>query len=209
MAHEIIIIGISGASASGKSLLSKMIVQEVGSDKVVIIAEDSYYKDQKHMPFEERLKTNYDHPDAFDHCLLLEHLQMLRRGESISLPIYDYSQHCRSDKTRTISKAHIVVLEGIMLFVDPKLREAMDIRLFVDTPLDICLLRRLKRDLLERGRTIDSILTQYEQTVRPMYMQFIEPAKRHADLIIPEGGENKIAIDMITAKVNDLLEKII
>lgn len=200
-----IIIGISGASASGKSLLANTIVNELGSDQVVIISEDSYYKDHSNIPFEERAKINYDHPDAFDHELLLNHLIQLQEGKSIEIPIYNHSLHIRETQTRPIGKHAIIVLEGILLFVEQQLRELMDIRIYMETSLDICLIRRLKRDIKERGRSLDSVLKQYEDTVRPMYMQFIDPSKRHADLIVPRGGGNRIAIDMIKAKMRELL----
>ncbi len=200
-----IIIGISGASASGKSLLSRTIVDELGSNQVVVISEDSYYKDLGHMPFEERCKNNYDHPNAFDHDLLVEHLTTLQKGISVEVPRYDFNHHARHPETRTVGKHRIIVIEGILLFTDKALREMMDIRIFMDTPLDICFIRRLRRDIMQRGRSLDSVVEQYENTVRPMYFQFIEPSKRHADLIVPRGGENRIAIDMIQAKMRELL----
>lgn len=200
-----IIIGISGASASGKSLLANTIVKELGSDQVVVISEDSYYKDRGDLPFEERTKINYDHPNAFDHDLLYQHLIQLQEGKSIQVPIYNHSQHLREKETRTIGRHTIVVLEGILLFVESKLRELMDIRIFMETALDICLIRRLKRDVKERDRSLDSVLKQYEETVRPMFLQFIEPSKRYADIIVPRGGGNRIAIDMIKAKMRELL----
>ncbi len=203
-----IIIGISGASASGKSLLANTIVSELGSDQVVVISEDSYYKDHSNIPFEERAKINYDHPDSMDHELLLHHLQQLQQGKSIEIPIYNHSLHIREKETRHIGQHAIIVLEGILLFVEPNLRDAMDIRIFMETALDICLIRRLKRDIKDRGRSLDSVLKQYEDTVRPMYLQFIDPSKRYADLIVPRGGGNRIAIDMIKAKMRELLKSI-
>ena len=200
-----IIIGISGASASGKSLLANTIVNELGSDQVVVISEDSYYKDHSNIPFEERTKVNYDHPDSIDHELLREHLLKLQNGESVSVPIYNHALHIREKETRQIGQHAIIVLEGILLFFESKLREMMDIRIFMETALDICLIRRLKRDIKERGRSLDAILKQYEETVRPMYLQFIDPSKRYADLIVPRGGGNRIAIDMIKAKMRELL----
>ena len=202
---QTITIGIAGASASGKSLLANTIVQELGNDQVVVISEDAYYKDQSHLPMEERNKVNYDHPETFDHDLLSQHLAKLQQGETINMPEYDFQQHIRKETTIQVNKHRVTVLEGILLFVDPKLRDMMDIKIFMDTPLDICLIRRLKRDMLERGRTAESILQQYQTTVRPMYMQFIEPSKRHADVIIPRGGENRIAINMLKAKITHLL----
>lgn len=200
-----IIIGISGASASGKSLLANTIVNELGSDRVVVISEDSYYKDHSDIPFEERAKINYDHPNSLDHALLHQHLMLLQEGQTVEVPVYNHSQHVREKYTRTIGQHTIIVLEGILLFVEQELRELMDIRIFMETALDICLIRRLKRDVKERERTLDSVLKQYEDTVRPMYLQFIEPSKRYADLIVPRGGENRIAIDLIKAKMRELL----
>lgn len=207
MKNNVIIIGISGASASGKSLLANTIVRELGSDQVVVISEDSYYKDRSDLPFEERVKINYDHPDAFDHALLCEHLADLQQGVSVKVPLYDHTQHTRKKEFRLVGKHTIIVLEGILLFAEPKLRDMMDIRIFMDTPLDICLIRRLRRDIIERHRSIESVLKQYEETVRPMYLQFIEPSKRYADVIIPRGGENRIAIEMIKAKMKELLHR--
>lgn len=203
-----IIIGISGASASGKSLLANTIVNELGSDQVVVISEDSYYKDHSNIPFEQRAKINYDHPDSLDHELLHQHLIQLQQGQTIEVPIYNHSQHIREKETRKIGRHAIIVLEGILLFVEQPLRELMDIRIYMETSLDICLIRRLKRDIKERGRSLDSVLKQYEDTVRPMYLQFIDPSKRYADLIVPRGGGNRIAIDMIKAKMRELLKSL-
>ncbi len=205
MAKQVIIIGIAGPSASGKSLLANTIVNELGSDQVVVISEDAYYKDNSHLPYAEREKINYDHPDSFDHELLCEHLSCLQNGISVDIPIYSHSQHLRLPETQHIGKHTIVVLEGILLFSEKILRELMDIRIFMSTPLDICLTRRLMRDVVERQRSFESVIRQYEATVRPMYLQFIEPSSRYADVIVPRGGENRIAIDMIKAKMRELL----
>ena len=205
MTNKTIIIGISGASASGKSLLSNTIVSELGSHNVIVISEDSYYKNCTHLSFEERAKINYDHPDAFDHDLLCDNLAQLQQGNTVEIPVYDFSTHLRSTETKTIGRHAIIVLEGILLFADANVRSMMDIKIFMDTPLDICLIRRLRRDIHERGRDIDSVLTQYEETVRPMYLQFIEPSKKYADIIVPRGGENRIAIEVIQAKMRELL----
>lgn len=205
MQNKAIIIGIAGPSASGKSLLAHTIVQELGSNQVAVISEDSYYKDRSDLSFEERAQINYDHPNALDHDLLLQHIQALQRGESVEVPIYNHTKHARMQETRRVGQKSIIVLEGILLFVDPKLRDAMDIRIFMDTALDICLLRRLKRDIVERERSVDSVIEQYQKTVRPMYFQFIEPSKRYADIIVPRGGGNRIAIDVIKAKMRELL----
>jgi len=205
MKKQPIIIGISGPSASGKSLLANTIVNELGSEQVVVISEDAYYKDNSQMPLSEREKINYDHPEAFDHALLCEHLQRLQNGEPVDIPIYSHSKHIRLPETRRIGKHAIIVLEGILLFTDKTLRGIMDIRIFMSTPLDVCLTRRLKRDVVERHRSFESVVHQYETTVRPMYLQFIEPSSRYADIIVPRGGENRIAIDMIQAKMRELL----
>ncbi len=205
---KIIIIGIAGASGSGKSLLANTIVNELGSDQVVVISEDSYYKDHSDIPFEERAKINYDHPNSMDHELMHQHLLQLQRGETVNIPIYNHSLHIRENDTRRIGQHIIIVVEGILIFVEPELRELMDIRIFMDTPLDVCLIRRMKRDIKERSRTLESVLKQYEETVRPMYLQFIEPTKRYADLIVPRGGGNRIAIDMIQAKMRELLKSV-
>lgn len=207
MTQSTIIIGIAGPSASGKSLLANTIVNELGSDQVVVISEDAYYKDNSHIPYEEREKINYDHPDSFDHDLLCKHLKQLQQGLSIEIPVYSHSQHIRLKETRAIGRHTIIVLEGILLFSEKKLRNLMDIRIFMSAPLDVCLSRRLMRDVVERHRSFESVLYQYENTVRPMYLQFIEPSSRYADIIVPRGGENRIAIDMIKAKMRELLNK--
>lgn len=205
MKHTPIIIGISGASGSGKSLLSKTMIEELGSKKVDVISEDAYYKELTHLTIEERAQTNFDHPDSLDHALMIQHLKMLRQGKTVQVPLYNFSTHARMPETREIGQHSIIVLEGILLFVDPALRDMMDIKIFVDTSPDICLLRRIKRDIQDRGRSLNSVLDQYEKTVRPMYLQFVEPSKRNADIIIPRGGQNRIAIDMIKAKMREIL----
>lgn len=205
MKHKLVVIGIAGASASGKSLLSHTIVDELNSCDVEVISEDAYYRDRTDLTFDERTEINYDHPDSLEHEMLIKHLKQLQKGKSIQVPIYDYSQHLRSQKYKTVDFRRIIILEGILLLAEPALRALMDIRIFMDTPLDICLLRRIKRDVFERGRSIESVMEQYQNTVRPMYFQFIEPSKRYADIIIPRGGANRIAIDMIKTKIKDLL----
>ena len=204
--QNIIIIGISGASGSGKSLLANTIVNELGSNQVVVISEDSYYKDLQRLSLEERAKVNFDHPNSLDHALLIQHLKELQKGKSIKVPSYHFTTHSRSKETKTIKDYKIIVLEGILLFVEPELRNLMNIRLFMNTPMDICLIRRIRRDTQERGRSLESILEQYEKTVRPMYLQFIEPSKRYADIIVPQGGKNRIAIDMVKAKIREILK---
>ena len=206
MKQKTILVGIAGASASGKSLLAETLVEELQSEHLCVISEDSYYKDQSHLSMDERVRTNYDHPESMDHDLMLEQMIQLKNGEEIKLPLYDYTQHNRREETRKVNPARVVVYEGILLFTNPAIREAFDLRFFMDTPLDICLIRRMKRDILSRGRDVDSVIKQYLETVRPMYMQFIEPSRQHADLIIPRGGKNRIAIDLIKTQVRNLID---
>lgn len=207
--NQCVIVGIAGASASGKSLIANTIYKElrakVGDHQIGVITEDSYYKDQSHLSMEARVKTNYDHPSALDHNLLCDHLETLIRGEAVEIPEYSYSEHTRTSNTTTFTPKKVIILEGILLLTEPRLRDLMHATVFMDTPLDICLLRRVKRDVEERGRTMESVLKQYQTTVRPMFMQFIEPSKQHADIIVPRGGKNRIAIDVLKAHIAKLL----
>ncbi|RMD93343.1 MAG: uridine kinase [Calditrichaeota bacterium] len=207
MSERGILIGIAGGSGSGKTLVAKNIFSELGSDKVVILCQDSYYKDLSHLPPDERHKQNFDHPDAIDSELLIEHVKALLRGETIQQPIYDFVTHTRKKETVTIGPHTIVVLEGILILYNPELRDLMDIKIYVETDPDVRVLRRLKRDILERGRTLESVIKQYEESVRPMHLQFVEPSKRYADIIIPEGGYNRVAIDLIKTKIEALLRE--
>lgn len=200
-----ILIGIAGGSGSGKTMVAQRIFDELGSDKVIIIQQDSYYKDLSGMPFEQRKQQNFDHPDAFDHELLISQLRDLLAGKSIHQPIYDYTIHSRKAETRHLGEHVIIVLEGILILHDPRLRELMDIKVYVDTADDVRLIRRIRRDVTERQRSLDSILAQYENSVRPMHLQFVEPTKRYADIIVPEGGYNWVAIDLLTTKIRSLL----
>lgn len=204
-----VIIGIAGASASGKSLIAQTIYNELMAEldaaEIGVISEDCYYRDQGHLTMEERVKTNYDHPRALDHELLAEHLRALSRGEAVDIPQYSYVAHTRTSETIHFLPKKVIILEGILLLTDPLLRELMDASIFMDTPLDICLIRRLQRDVEERGRSMDSVLQQYRDTVRPMFLQFIEPSKQHADIIVPRGGKNRIATDMIKSRIRHLL----
>ena len=202
-----IVIGIAGASGSGKTLVSDTIIKKLGSKKVIMIQEDSYYHDLADIPFDDRTGRNFDHPDAFDHDLLAEHLSQLLEGKSISHPIYDYATHSRKKETRTVGPHLVVILEGILILNELKLRDLMDIKVYIDTALDVCFIRRLQRDIKERGRSVDSVIKQYQETVRPMYMQFIEPCKRYADIIIPRGGKNMVAIDILQAKIKTLIQQ--
>src|SRR5437870_3958398 len=202
-----ILIGIAGGSGSGKTLVARTIVSDLGSDRVVIIDQDSYYRNLEDIPFRDRDVRNFDHPDAFDGELLLQHVRQLVAGHPVDQPIYAYAQHRRLAETRRVGDHLIIVLEGILIFVDPALRDLMDIKLFVDADPDVRFIRRMRRDLVERGRSVDSIVRQYEESVRPMHMQFVEPSKRYADLIIPEGGHNQVAIDMVRTKIRELLRE--
>ncbi|WP_445398740.1 uridine kinase [Zobellella sp. An-6] len=204
-----VIIGIAGASASGKSLIAQTIYNELMAEldaaEIGVISEDCYYRDQGHLTMEERIKTNYDHPRALDHELLAEQLRALSRGEAVDIPQYSYVAHTRTSETIHFLPKKVIILEGILLLTDPVLRELMDATIFMDTPLDICLIRRLQRDVEERGRSMESVLQQYRDTVRPMFLQFIEPSKQHADVIVPRGGKNRIATDMIKSRIRHLL----
>ena len=202
-----ILIGIAGGSGSGKTLVARTIVRELGSKRVVVIDQDSYYRNLNEIPFRDREARNFDHPDAFDYDLLRQHLRELLEGHAIEQPVYDYTKHERSTETRRISDHLVVVLEGILIYHDPELRALMDIKLFVDADSDVRLIRRLRRDIMERGRSVDSILRQYEDSVRPMHLQFVEPSKRFADVIIPGGGHNKVAIDLVKTKIRELLRE--
>ena len=199
------LIGIAGGSASGKTLVAQRLYEELGSDKVLILKQDSYYKDLGHLPLRERRAHNFDHPDAFDTELLIRHLAMLLEGGEVDMPIYDFRRHVRSRKTSKVGGYEILVLEGILVLDDPTLREMMDIKVYIDTDADIRLTRRISRDVHERGRTVQDVLDQYEESVRPMHLQFVEPSKRYADIIIPEGGHNWVAIDLLKTKIEAVL----
>ena len=200
-----IIIGIGGGTGSGKTSLAKGILAEYGEGEVAVIEQDSYYNDLSHIIYEKRVDQNYDHPDSIDIDLFESHLQQLLDGETIKIPTYDFSTHVRMDKTTPITQHHVIVVEGILALHYPQLRKLFTIKIFVDTPADIRFIRRLTRDIYERGRTPESVNKQYLSTVRPMHEQFVEPSKYYADLIIPEGGENKVAIDLIRTKIDSIL----
>lgn len=200
-----VFISVVGASCSGKTALAYNIAKRFEAHHVSVIAEDAYYKRQDHLSIDERIETNYDHPSAFDHALLREHIYQLQNGSSIECPTYDYVHHNRADETITIAATPVVILEGILLYHTAALRDLFSLKLFIDTPLDICLARRVERDVNERGRTVDSVLSQYQKTVRPMYQEFIEPSKYYADLIVPMGGRNPIALDVLDSKIRQLI----
>ncbi|MDT4895841.1 MAG: uridine kinase [Acidobacteriota bacterium] len=199
------IIGICGGTGSGKTTVANSILESVNASEVAFIQQDSYYRNLKDLPLDYRQAVNFDHPDALDNDLLVHHIRKLKAGGSVELPIYDFRTHTRLNDTVLIEPKPIVIIEGILIFVDPRLLEQMDIKVFVDTPDDIRFIRRLRRDIAERGRTIDSVIEQYLNTVRPMHMQFVEPSKRYADVIIPEGGHNLVSIDLISGKIRERL----
>lgn len=202
-----IIIGIAGGTGSGKSTVAKSIYESLPTKNIGILEQDMYYKDQSHLSFEDRVKTNYDHPLAFDNELILEHLRDLSCLKTIQKPIYNFSIHNREEKTTTFEPKDIIIIEGILILNDPDIRDMMDIKIFVDTDADVRIIRRITRDINERGRTLESVINQYLSTVKPAHEQFIEPSKKYADIIIPEGGYNKVAIDIMVAKVKSIITK--
>ena len=201
-----ILIGITGGTGSGKSTIADALYSNFSNERITMIQQDMYYKDQSHLSMEERVKTNYDHPMAFDNDLLVEHLQKLIKGEAIEKPRYDFTIHNRAKDTTTVEPREIIIVEGILILEDERIRNLLDIKVYVDTDADIRILRRLVRDIDERGRTVESVIDQYLTMVRPMHMEFTEPTKRYADIIIPEGGHNYVAIDILMAKIRDILK---
>jgi uridine kinase len=199
------VIGICGGTGSGKTTVANKIVTEVGAGNVVFLQQDYYYSNLGDMPLELKRHVNFDHPDALDNELLLNHLEILIAGECIEQPIYDYATHSRTTVTRHIEPRPVIILEGILVFINPELRSKMDMKIFVDTDADIRFIRRLQRDVEDRGRSMTSVVDQYQTTVRPMHLQFVEPSKRYADIIIPEGGSNLVGIDLITGKIKAIL----
>ncbi len=204
---EPIVIGVTGGSGSGKTSVSEQILENFSGLSVMLLQQDAYYKDQSSLTFEERLSTNYDHPLAFDNDLLIEHLEALINRESIEVPQYDFAQHTRSSQTIHQAPRDVIILEGILILDDQRLRNLMDIKVYVDTDDDIRLARRILRDINERDRTVESVIKQYTEVVKPMHHQFIEPTKRYADIIVPEGGYNQVAIDLLTTKIASILNK--
>ena len=202
-----ILIGIAGGTGAGKTLVAQSISEDIGSEKVLILEQDSYYKDLRNIPLGERESRNFDHPEAFDRDLLRGHLETLLAGGEAEVPIYDMRTHTRNPQPMSVKGRRIIILDGILILDDPAIRQLMDIKLYVDADPDIRFIRRLKRDLTERGRTLDQVIRQYEATVRPMHLQFVEPSKRYADLVIPEGGYNAVAIDLLKTKVRSLLRE--
>jgi len=201
----VVVIGVAGGSGSGKTTVSQAILDRVGRERIAYIQHDSYYRDRSDLPFEDRTRLNYDHPDSLENELLVRHIQELRQGRAVRIPVYDFTTHTRSRETRLVEERPVVMVEGILIFADKALRDLMDVKIFVDTDSDLRFIRRLKRDISDRGRTMKSVCAQYMETVRPMHLEFVEPSKRYADVIIPEGGFNTIAIDMVVARVESLL----
>ncbi|MBO5078555.1 MAG: uridine kinase [Oscillospiraceae bacterium] len=202
---NILVIGIAGGSGSGKTTLMKRLVDRFGSD-VAVLSHDNYYKRHDELTFEQRCALNYDEPDALETSLLVQHLDLLRQGQAIDCPVYDFTLHNRSDETVRIFPEKVIIVEGIMIFADPELRNRMDIRIFVDTDADVRLCRRIKRDVTKRGRSLESVLNQYQQTVKPMHEMHVEPSKKFANLVVPEGGKNQVALDMIEGRIARHLE---
>ncbi|MHC4392460.1 MAG: uridine kinase [Planctomycetota bacterium] len=205
MAETPILIGIAGGTGSGKSTVVRALKERFGQHEVTVIEQDYYYKANRHLPLAERARINYDHPDAFDNDLLLKDLKALLEGNAIKKPVYDFVHHTRAEKTIHVIPSPVILLEGILVLESRALRDLMHIKLFVDTAADVRVLRRLERDIETRGRTLGKVIEQYLNTVRPMHLQFVEPTKRHADLIIPEGGRNMVALDMLITKIGQLL----
>ncbi|WP_297519532.1 uridine kinase [uncultured Clostridium sp.] len=202
-----ILIGITGGTGSGKSTIAKEIYAKFSEECIAMMEQDSYYKDQSHLTPEDRCKTNYDHPNAFDNDLLVKHLSDLLEGKDIEKPVYDFTNHNRSVEKVNVETKEIIIVEGILVLEDPRIRELLDIKIYVDTDADVRIIRRMVRDINERGRTIESVINQYLNVVKPMHNQFTEPTKKYADIIIPEGGRNKVAIDIMVAKIKQVIDK--
>lgn len=202
-----LIIGVAGGSGSGKTTVVRHIIDELGEDNILLIQHDSYYHDLAHLTFEERTNQNFDHPSALETDLMIRHLKALKNGDEVEIPVYDFTRHLRRDETRPVEPRKIILIDGILIFTEKKLRELMDIKLYVDTDDDIRLMRRIQRDILERDRSLEKVLTQYQKFVRPMHLEFVEPTKRYADIIIPRGGENQVALNMVNALIQDHLKE--
>jgi uridine kinase len=200
-----LVIGIAGGSGSGKTTLANLILTRVGPERIAYLPHDAYYKDLSNLPPNERATVNFDHPNSLDNELLIRHVKSLKEGIAVDLPVYDFKTHSRTSQTRPIQPRQVIMVEGILIFAEPALRELLEVKIFVDTDADIRFIRRLERDILERGRSTDSVVRQYLATVRPMHMEFVEPSKRYADVIIPEGGQNAVAMEMVVARLETLL----
>lgn len=206
MSHSTpLVIGIAGGSGSGKTTVAQEILQRVGPDRIAFLQHDAYYKDLSGLPPAQRAEVNFDHPNSLETDLLIRHIEQLKAGQPVEVPIYDFATHSRTDRTYTVQPRRVILVEGILIFVEPALRALCDVKIFVDTDADIRFIRRLQRDIAERGRTTEMVVKQYLATVRPMHLEFVEPSKRYADVIIPEGGMNVIALDMVVARIEALL----
>jgi len=201
-----ITIGVAGGTGSGKTTVALKILERVGFDRVAYVPHDAYYRDASHLPPAERTRLNFDHPDALDNDLLIAHLRQLQAGKAVEIPVYDFVTHTRRPETRHVEPQPAIMVEGILIFADKRLRDLMDVKIFVDTDADLRFIRRLKRDMEERGRTPESVINQYLNTVRPMHLEFVEPSKRYADVIIPEGGHNEVAIEMVAARLRAMAD---
>ncbi len=206
MTRRPVVVGVAGGSGSGKSTVVASLVKGVEPDRVALLHHDSYYRDFDHLTAGERAVVNFDHPEALETSLLVRHLRELREGRGVDVPVYDFTTHRRIPRTVRVEPAEVILVDGILVLAEPELRELMDIRIYVDTDSDLRFIRRLIRDLQDRGRSLESVVTQYCETVRPMHLDFVEPSKRYADLIVPEGGENRVAVDMLVTKVRSVLE---
>ena len=202
-----ITMGVAGGSGSGKTTVARRILERIGFDRVAYVPHDAYYHDLSHLPPAERGQLNFDHPDSLDNDLLIVHLQELQAGRAVEIPVYDFKTHSRVAETRHVDPQPVILVEGILIFADKRLRDLMNVKIFVDTDADIRLIRRLQRDISERGRSAESVINQYLRTVRPMHLEFAEPSKRYADVIIPEGGFNEVAIEMVAARLRALIEE--
>ncbi len=204
MAQQTFVIGVAGGSGSGKTTVVRRIVESIGDDRVTVLEHDRYYRDRNDLRLEERAALNYDHPDSLETDLLVRHVEALRAGEAVNVPVYDFARHARQPDTRLISPRRAIIVEGILIYTDAALRRLMDVKVFVDTDDDTRFIRRLQRDISERGRTVQSVIEQYLGTVKPMHLEFVEPSKRYADIIIPQGGHNAVAIDMLMTLIRGL-----
>lgn len=196
-----VVIGVAGGTGSGKTTVARTLLDRIGRTAITFLQHDAYYRDLSHLPLEEREKVNFDHPDSLETGLLVEHLGRLREGEAVEVPVYDFTRHTRSDETVTAEPNPVIMVEGILVLAEKELRETMDVKVYVDTAADLRFIRRLRRDIHERGRTLDSVIDQYRNYVRPMHLEFVEPSKRHADVIVPEGGFNAVALDLLADHV--------